>query len=68
MFFFDKPGFSLDILGFAKFIAQNVVCQRKTWFNKEKPDITIAKPGFTDNLVLSQVKFNKPGFTKLFVS
>ena len=34
----------------------------------EKPSITIAKPGFTVKLVVSQVKFGKPGFTKLFFS
>ena len=81
MFFFDKPGFSLVILGFANFIVQNIVHQRKPSFNKEKPGITIAKPaltvkpgitiakpGFTEKLVISQVKFDKSGFTKLFVS
>ena len=74
MFFFDKEGF-------ASFIEQNIVYQRRTSFNKEKPGITIAKPGltekpgimiakpgFTEKLVVSQVKFDKPGFTKLFVS
>ena len=58
-----------------------MVYQRKAWFNKEKPGITIAKPGltgkpgitiskpgFTEQLVISQVKRDKPGFTKLFVS
>ena len=57
-----------------------MVYQRKTWFNKEKPGITIAKPsltekpgitiakpGFTVKLGISQVKFDQPGFTKLFV-
>ena len=73
MFFFDKPGFSLVILVFSNFIVQNMVYQRKTWFNKEKPGITIAKSGFTEKkkkkkIVVSQVKFDKPGFTKLFVS
>ena len=81
MFFFDKPGFSLLIVGFADFRVQNMVYQRKTWFNKEKPGITIAKPGLTgkpgitiakpgfiEKLVISHVKFDKPGFTKFFVS
>ena len=58
-----------------------MVHQRKTWFNKEKPGITIAKPGltekpgitiakpgFTEKRVISQVKFDKSGFTKLFLT
>ena len=30
----------------------------------EKPGITIANPGFTGKLVISQVKVDEPGFTK----
>ena len=48
-----------------------MVLQRKTWFNKDKPGITIAKSGFTEKKkkrVISQVKFDKHVFIKLFVS
>ena len=60
MFFFDKPGFSLVILGSANFIVQNMVYQRKTWFNKEKPGIAIAKPGLTEKQ--TGITIAKPGF------
>ena len=80
MFIYAKPGFALIYrvlystykvyLESLCYLLLSLVYKCKTRFNKEKPGITIAKPGltekpgitiakpgFTEKLVISQVKF-----------
>ena len=48
----------MTIPSFAELRVQNLVYQRKTWFNKENPGITIAKPGFTEEVELLYYRLN----------